>query len=174
MFKWHNDKRFTQLYTATQSFTMLNAEYDPELFSVENELEAMLINCHKNLYSLFCEKGSPYSLDDLKLAIKFAYKQGEDYWWALNAENYEKDIYLQADYEIGIQFFALACWDDTFPEYDVYHEDELYHPEMFKLLLKKRVWDVFFPGEELKGYKEPTSGILPTFTDKVIARAKQT
>ncbi|WP_276313858.1 hypothetical protein [Pseudoalteromonas rubra] len=31
---------------------------------------------------------------------------------------------------------------------------------MLKLMVKRCMWDVLFPGETLPGYKEPTSGDL--------------
>ncbi|MCF6440870.1 hypothetical protein L1077_15640 [Pseudoalteromonas luteoviolacea] len=67
------------------------------------------------------------------------------------------------DCEYGFQPSAVSVWEETFSdeiELNSIDSEEEFHIEMLKLMVKRVMWDVLFPGETLPGYSEPTSGDL--------------
>ncbi|QTL37635.1 hypothetical protein [Pseudoalteromonas viridis] len=67
------------------------------------------------------------------------------------------------DCEYGLQPDSAICWAESFSDevqlYSIDPEEE-FHIDMLKLMVKRCMWDVLFPGETLPGYTEPTSGDL--------------
>ena len=96
----------------------------------------------------------------LKNELLSVYLQDKEIWHWLNSLGFE-----EYEPEFGVQCAALTLWQETFPDIFYQYEGDIdvYHPEMLKLLVKKSIWDVLFPGEELPNYQEPESGYLPHF-----------
>ncbi|QTL37636.1 hypothetical protein [Pseudoalteromonas viridis] len=84
-------------------------------------------------------------------------------WFGMCSESTRIGDKKLEDIDYGIQPSAICIWEETFSEevqlYSIDPEEE-FHIDMLKLMVKRCMWDVLFPGEILPGYTEPTSGDL--------------
>ena len=98
----------------------------------------------------------------LRSEILALYDADWSHWWGFNSVSQTvSDKEQQDPFVAGIQCSCFVVWEEAFGDYDLDPEEEdHYHPEMLKFLIKRCVWDIFFPGEALPNYTEPSSGDL--------------
>jgi hypothetical protein len=113
----------------------------------------------KELKEKFSGKYPKYNVETLKSDIRSAMLEDDCYWISLNQDEDEE----LEDGE-GFHFVAMHCWGKVYPEANMYLRfTDDYHFTMLKLLVKKCIWDIFWPDEELVEYEQPRSGMLPHF-----------
>lgn len=100
--------------------------------------------------------------EKLRAEILALYDADWAHWWGFNSilktitDKEQKDPLCG-----GLQFSCQVLWEEVFGDTDLDPEEENhYHPEMLKFLINRCVWDIFFPGEALPNYTEPSSGDL--------------
>ena len=100
--------------------------------------------------------------EKLRVEMLALYDADWAHWWGFNSVSKTiTDKEQQDPFSGGIQCSCHVLWEEAFGDYDLdCEEEDHYHPEMLKLLIKRCVWDIFFPGEALPNYTEPSSGDL--------------
>ncbi len=100
--------------------------------------------------------------EKLRAEILALYDADWAHWWGVNSVSETiTDKEQQDPFSGGIQCSCHVLWEEAFGDYDLDCEEvDHYHPEMLKFLIKRCVWDIFFPGEALPNYTEPSSGDL--------------
>lgn len=98
--------------------------------------------------------------EKLRAEILTLYHADWSHWWGFNSiSKTVLDKEQQDPFCGGLQASCLFLWEEVFGDYELdCEEEDHYHPEMLKFLIKRCVWDIFFPGEELPNYTEPSSG----------------
>lgn len=100
--------------------------------------------------------------EKLRAEILALYDADWSHWWGFNSVSRTViDKEQQDPFCGGLQFSCQVLWEEVFGDNDLdCEEEDHYHPEMLKFLIKRCVWDIFFPGETLPNYTEPSSGDL--------------
>lgn len=154
------DNSFHEFIILQSALGCFSGEFDlPDEDEIPSHGE--LSNCVEELVEYYADIKHADEKVRLKQLIISVYLQDKEIWHWLNSN----DGWEENEPQWGGQCAALTLWQETFPDIFYQYEGDIdvYHPEMLKLLVKKSIWDVLFPGEELPNYQEPESGYLPHF-----------
>jgi hypothetical protein len=112
-------------------------------------------------FNEYTEKNYPNNgKEKLRDEILALYDADWSHWWGFNSISKTiTDKEQQDPFCGGLQGSCFVVWEEAFGDTDLdCEEEDHYHPEMLKFLIKRCVWDIFFPGETLPNYTEPSSG----------------